>query len=187
MADDKKETVEVDNRPTSQKDLEQRLNAGFQQDTVANAVNTDDNWRNPEVTQASHVIEGNDTSSYRGVSPEYMNYASPEGQPFEATEGPEFEAMKRLSSGVANVRKTVPVDDEPSEVVGVASVQTVNTATSGSGYSAELVDAPADYNGGPPVIGLPDNETPAVDSAPAKSTPKATKSAAPAAKTSSNS
>lgn len=179
MADDKKETVEVDNRPTSQKDLEARLDAGFLPDSVRQE-NTGDDWRNPEVVQASHVLPGNDTSAYRGVSPEYMNYANESEKPYDF-EGAEGESVKLLESGVANVRKTLPVDNEPAETVGVGRVQTVNTATSGEGFSAGLVDAPADYNGGPPVLGL-ESDTPATEATPAK--PKATKSAAPAAKSS---
>lgn len=172
--DDKKETVEVDNRPASQIDLERRLANNFEPERVSN---TDENWANPEVVQASFVGDGNDTTHFKGVGQEYMNYASVEGQPFEPDEGPEAESIKRLQGGVAAVRKTQPpADREPA--VGVDRLQTLNTAASGEGYTAGLVDAEPDYNGGPAVI-MPDNQTPAVDAAPKAPAKKAASPAKP--------
>lgn len=143
---DNKDKVEVDNRPTSQIDLERRLERDHLPEGVL-VDNTSDDVRNPEVVNAPYATEEHDTSGYLGVSSEYMQYANETEKPLTADEGAEAEALKRLQGGVANVRKTVDLRAEPTTEVGVASGETVNTATSGEGYSAKLVDAPKDYQG----------------------------------------
>lgn len=144
MADNDK--VEVDNRPTSQKDLEARLERDHLPEGVL-VDNTSDDVRNPEVVNAPYATEEHDTSGYLGVSPEYMQYANETDKPLTATEGPEAEALKRLQGGVAGVRKFVDLRSEPATEVGVVAGETLNTAVSGEGYSAKLVDAPKDYQG----------------------------------------
>ena len=144
MAD--KDKVEVDNRPTSQKDLEARLERDHLPEGVL-VDNTTDDVRNPEVVNAPYATEEHDTSGYLGVSPEYMQYANETDKPLTADEGPEAEALKRLQGGVAGVRKTVDLRSEPATEVGVVASESLNTAVSGEGYSAKLVDAPKDYQG----------------------------------------
>jgi hypothetical protein len=109
--------------------------------------NTEDEVRNPEKVVAPYAVEGNDTSGYRGVSQEYMTYANETEKPHTPDEGPEAEAQKRLELGVADVRKTVGLKSEPATEVGVTDTETLNTAVSGEGYSAKLVDAPKDFQG----------------------------------------
>lgn len=167
MADDNKtEKVEVDNRPTSQKDLEARLANGFGPERLDNSEN---DVLNPEKVNAPYATKDMDTSGYLGVSSEYMQYASDVHKPLTATEGPEAESLKLLQGGVAGVRKTVPVDNTPATEVGVGDRETVNTVTSGEGYSAKLVDAPKDFQG-PAVIGLPEQE-PKATAAPTPTAP----------------
>ena len=167
MAD--KDKVEVDNRPTSQKDLEARLERDHLPEGVL-VDNTADDVRNPEVVNAPYATEEHDTSGYLGVSPEYMQYANETDRPLTATEGPEAEALKRLQGGVAGVRKFVDPRSEVATEVGVVADESLNTAVSGEGYSAKLVDAPKDYQG-----------TASGDVASAE-TVSTTKSSAPAAK-----
>lgn len=178
MADDKKDKVEVDNRPTSQKDLEARLERDhLPADLLID--NTEDEVRNPEKVVAPYAVEGNDTSGYLGVSHEYMTYANETEKPHTADEGPEAESLKRLQGGVANVRKTVGLKSEPATEVGVSDAETLNTAASGEGYSAKLVDAPKDFQGTMttelPGPGAEPTPTAKTTGASAKSTPSAPK------------
>lgn len=143
---DNKDKVEVDNRPTSQIDLERRLERDHLPEGVL-VDNTSDDVRNPEVVNAPYATDEHDTSGYLGVSSEYMQYANETDKPLTADEGPEAEALKRLQGGVAGVRKTVDLRSDPATEVGVAASESLNTAVSGEGYSAKLVDAPKDYQG----------------------------------------
>jgi hypothetical protein len=144
MAD--KDKVEVDNRPTSQIDLERRLERDHLPEGVL-VDNTKDDVRNPEVVNAPYATETTDTSGYLGVSPDYMTYSHDTDKPLTADEGPEAEALKRLQGGVAGVRKFVDLRAEPSTAVGVAASESLNTAVSGESYSAKLVDVAPDYQG----------------------------------------
>lgn len=184
MADDKKDTVEVDNRPTSQKDLEARLAVDHLPES-ARQDNTKNDVLNPEKVNAPYATKEHDTRSYRGVSAEYMQYANDTEKPLEATEGPEAEALKRLSAGTPSVRKSNPLDTTLRTEVGVAATETLNTAVSGGDYSSKLVDAKPDYAGGPPVVGLaePTAVSPAAEQKPAESveTPAPKAAAKPAA------
>jgi len=130
-------------RPTSQMDLERRLDEGFLPEG-ARRNNTEDEVLNPEVVVAPYKVEGNDTSGYLGVSSEYMTYANETEKPLTATEGPEAESLKLAQAGVAGVRKFKGVDNTPATEVGVGAAETLNTAVSGEGFSAALVDAPKD-------------------------------------------
>lgn len=177
MADEKKNQQPKESesgtytRPTSQIDLERRLDEGFLPES-ARRDNTKDDVLNPEKVNAPYATDEHDTSAYLGVSAEYMQYANETEKPLEATEGPEFESLKLQRLGVAGVRKTEGLDTEPATEVGVGSTETLNTVSSGENFSAQLVDAPKDYQGGPPVLGLPveqnkDNETTTSAPAPA--------------------
>jgi hypothetical protein len=132
--------------PTSQVDLERRLERDHLPEGVL-VDNESDDARNPEVVNAPYATEDTDTTHYRGVSPEYMTHASDTEKPMQADEGAEAEALKRLSGGVADVRRTTDLRSEPVVEVGVTAGETVNTATSGEAYSAKLVDAPPDFQG----------------------------------------
>jgi hypothetical protein len=143
---DKKDTEVQFLPPASQVDLDRRLAVDHLPDSVRQD-NTENDYLNPEKVVAPYAVEDNDTSGYRGVSPEYMTYANETEKPHTPDEGPEAEAQRRLELGVANVRKSSSLAAEPQTNVGVVANETVNTATSGEGYSAKLVDAPADFSG----------------------------------------
>lgn len=138
---EEKETVEVDNRPTSQIDLERRAAEGFLPES-ARLDHTKDDALDPGKVNAPYATEDMDTSAYRGVSPEYMQYANPSERPYEATEGPEAEALKRLSGGVPGVFKYEEPASTPGGAVGGQRLESLNTAVSGENYSSELVDRP---------------------------------------------
>lgn len=186
MAENKKdEGIELNVPSRAQRDLEQRHGAGYRPVVVDNTV---DETANPEVTNKQFAVEDNDTSGYRGVSEEYMTYASEADKPLVATEGIEKEVLDYLDSGVPGVFKSAPPNDEIVREVGGQSVEHINTATSGEAHSSKLIDRPVPV-GATRVV--PDGEAsasapaPAPASAPASATsvPTPTKST-PAKKTS---
>jgi hypothetical protein len=57
----------------------------------------------PPVVDApvSYEVEGNDTSAYVGVAPEYQTYGDPTQQPFGSEDGPEAEIERRFAETLA--------------------------------------------------------------------------------------
>lgn len=178
------EKVEVDNRPTSQLDLEARLKNDFRPAVIDN---TENDVLNPEKVVTPYRLEDNDTSGYLGVSPEYMNYANEAEKPITATEGPEAESLRRLQAGQPGVYKTQRPEAVTAEP-GAQSVENLATATSGEDFSTKLVDRPTET--GPTRVVLDEDSSKALEGqGTASSAPKATtpapapaKTAAPAAK-----
>lgn len=185
MADNSKhEGIELNVPSRAQRDLEQRHEAGYRSVVVDNTV---DETANPEVTNKQFAVEDNDTSAYRGVSEEYMTYASEADKPLVATEGVEAEVLEYLDSGVPGVFKTVPPKDEIVHEVGGQPVEHINTATSGEAHSSKLVDRPApvgatrlvpDGEASAPIPAAPESTPAAPESTPATSVPTPTKATA---------
>ena len=170
MADQKDQKEEaVYTKSTAQLDLERRMKNGNMPDLLRRT--------DPQDVVAPYAVEDNNTSEYRGVSMEYMTYANETEAPLRADEGPENEAQKLQEAGIADVRKVPDWDSTPSSVVGVTSTPTVNTATSGEGLKANVVEAPADFQGTASqdvdYAGKPDTQT-TTTAAPVKATKAAT-------------
>lgn len=166
MAETKHPGIELNVPSRAQRDLEQRHAAGYRPVTVDNTKNE---VANPEVVVAGYAVEGNDTSAYLGVSPEYMTYANEADAPYRATEGVEADVLDTLQAGVPTVFRTeVPEDSRPADVGG-QGLENLNTAVSGEDYSSELSDRPASV--GPVRVVGAEAET----SAPATSAPVLTK------------
>lgn len=87
------EDVQLDVKPTSQVDLEKRLEEDF-------ALGTDVVTRGPldplyEDEEARGLqVEGNEVEEFKGTDPQYMNYAEDTHKPFPF-EGVEGEAVER--------------------------------------------------------------------------------------------
>lgn len=56
----------------------------------------------------SFVVEGNDTSAYVGVSPEYANYANETEKPHRAADGPEAAAEAKIIDGDMSATDPTP-------------------------------------------------------------------------------
>lgn len=168
MAETKHPGIELNVPSRAQRDLEERHAAGY---LPVQVDNTKNDVANPEVVNDGYAVEGNDTSAYLGVSPEYMTYANETDQPRRATEGVEAEVLDHLQAGTPTVFRTeVPSTDRPAEVGG-QRFENLNTAVSGSGYSSELSDRPAPV--GPVRVVGAETEAPAPATsvpAPAKAT-----------------
>lgn len=136
MADSKKDNEVVYAKSTAQLDLEERL---ARQNEPVRVNLEEDDVLNPEKVVAPYKVEDNDTSAYRGVSPEYMTYADDRQKPFDAEEGVWADAEKAMTQGSA-VSKPAPVLEPKPTVGGGSSQEVVYSATSGEGYTAELVD-----------------------------------------------
>jgi hypothetical protein len=135
MSDDDKTYTTV---PTSQKDLEARLDSDFAPTSTGTAT-TD-----PTEVRAPYATEDTDTSAYIGVSPEYMTHADVTTQPFRAEEGPEDEVLDILQGGMAVAPTPDPKKNDTS-VGGGSLSESVYTATSGEDFSSEVAkkaDAP---------------------------------------------
>jgi hypothetical protein len=135
-----------DNRPTSQRDLEQRLEKDFKSDlsTPDGPVESEDAVRDPEQVYAPYAVEGNDTSAYVGVSPEYMTYSDDTQKPLNAEEGPEADAEELARKGSA-VGSNGPVESNPT-LGGGSNAELVYSATSGEDWTAETVDRKKVYD-----------------------------------------
>lgn len=93
-------------------------------------------------TNAPYAVEGNDTSAYVGVSPEYMTYANDTEKPLKAESGPQAELEKQLTSGFA-VGKVADVKSK--QTLGGGSLhETVYPATSGEDFTSEQTDGAKD-------------------------------------------
>lgn len=126
---------QVDNRPNSQKDLERRMAADFSPKKLA------DEARDKELkdgTIVSYAVEGNDTSGYIGVSPEYATYANETEAPLRATEGVEAEATEALTQPLRQAK--VKPSYEGKQITGVGSTNPViYSEVSGEDYKTEVV------------------------------------------------
>lgn len=128
------EEEKVDNRPNSQKDLELRLAGGHRPSEIAKLADERDRTGAP----VSFAVEGNDTSGYVGVSPEYMTYANETEAPLQGAEGIEAEAGYRLTQPLRQV--TTEASRESKQITGVGSKDPVLYAeVSGDIYKTEQV------------------------------------------------
>lgn len=135
MSDNDKEPVE-DNRPTSQKDLEARLEADFK---PAHLVNP----KGFETVAPPYAVEGNDTTGYVGVSPEYMTYADDRQKPFQGEGGVERQVEDDLFT--AEPVAVVAAKHEGRQITGVGSTQPlIYPHTSGDVYRTEVREIKAD-------------------------------------------
>src|SRR6059058_127963 len=76
-------------KSTAQVDLEQRLS----NDNASPLARIEGSGNTNEVN-APYAVEGNDTSGYVGVSPEYMTYANDTEKPLTADEGVEADLLE---------------------------------------------------------------------------------------------
>lgn len=135
---DRGEVVEAgspeDNRPRSQVDLEQRLAADFSPRKMGEQLSEQEKLGTP----VSYAVEGNDTSGYIGVSPEYMTYASATEAPLQGTEGAEAQAGYLQTQPLRQV-KTEKVE-EGKQITGVGSSDPViYSEVSGEIFKTEQV------------------------------------------------
>lgn len=135
MPEDTTGTVE-DNRPNSQKDLELRLAAGHDPKKFAAAAAAADT----EAQAVSYAVEGNDTSGYIGVSPEYATYANDTEKPLQAEEGVESDLEDNLTQPTRVNKITQEVANRQIEGVG-STDPLIYSETSGSVFETQEVKA----------------------------------------------
>lgn len=128
------EEDKVDNRPNSQKDLELRLAGGHRPSEIAKLADERDRTGAP----VTYAVEGNDTSGYIGVSPEYATYANETEAPLQGTEGVEAEAGARLTQPLRQVDTEARYEGK--QITGVGSKDPVlYSEVSGDIYQTEKV------------------------------------------------
>jgi hypothetical protein len=122
---------------TDEVDYQRRLDEGFKADTLSTTGE-------PTEVYAPFAVEGNDTSAYVGVSPEYMTYASETEAPSRATEGVEGQREARALDAppVVAAAPTTALDEDTSTQGSGASSDLVYTAASGEGFTAQKAVAP---------------------------------------------
>ena len=127
-------------RPTTQVDLEARLNADQAKQEL-----------DPNVTVEPYKVEGNDTSAYVGVDQDKMNYANDTEMPLKG-DGVEDEVAELMMSGYA-YGKVAP-DSTPGQDLGSGSSQPLLAVTSsGSDVQHEIKTPAPDTESKPPVTG----------------------------------
>lgn len=120
---------------TGELELEARLKSG---DVSSPIRRLESDVAQPAEVYAPFAVEGNDTTDYVGVSPEYMTYASDTEKPSRAKAG----ALKEAEAVVLDNPTPVaaPKKTEVQHTAGGGSSQElVYTATSGEGYAAQQV------------------------------------------------
>ena len=105
---------------TDELDYQRRLDENF-------APETRSTTGEPVEVYAPFAVEGNDTSGYVGVSPEYMTYAS------------ETEKPMRAKSGVEAKREERALDSVPVVAAPATSDLDADTSTQGGGNSSDLI------------------------------------------------
>lgn len=126
-----------DNRPNSQKDLELRLKAGHDPKKFAELAAERDGLNSS--TQTSFAVEGNDTSAYIGVSPEYATYSDSAFKPMRGDGGPEEEAVDKNTVNLRVNKIVKPVESQQVEGVG-STDPLIYSETSGSVWKTEVVE-----------------------------------------------
>lgn len=89
--------------------------------------------------QAAYAVEGNDTSQYIGVSPEYMTYANETEKPLAAEHGAEKVALEELQAA-ASTEITPATPTEIEQTKGTVGTETVTTSLSGSVLQAKVAE-----------------------------------------------
>lgn len=87
------------------------------------------------------AVEGNDTSDYVGVSPEYMTYANETEKPLRADGGPEEVLEDRVLERVAGAVASTERREGKSTQGGGSVTPTLYAATSGDSVQPEKVGA----------------------------------------------
>lgn len=147
MAEDK-DKPQVGVRPTSQVDLERRLEDDFGGGAV-HPLDSDDDSVNPTKQRDLFAVEGNDTSAYVGVSEEYRTYANETEKPYPF-EGVEGDAVALQLENQYAVSKPEVVETEQT-LGGGSRYETVMTHESGSGVQPEVVEASEEEESSPVV------------------------------------
>jgi hypothetical protein len=132
---DEKDKPKLGVLPTSQVDLQDRLDNDFRTDRVNNVGL-------PEEVEGL-TVEGNDTSGYTSnVDPMYRNYANETEKPIVAEEGAEAEAELVLEDA-ASTASTVPVEEEKHDVDEDESAPDTSTSSAGPGvWTAPAASSP---------------------------------------------
>jgi hypothetical protein len=101
-------------KPASQLDLEYRLKNGNASSRVLSTADVEPPEPEDEVEARRYAVEGNKTSNYFGVSPEYQTYANETEKPMRAQGGPEAE-LEKLQLGEAEEQDSPENDSESEE------------------------------------------------------------------------
>jgi len=92
----------------------------------------------PVDVYAPFAVEGNDTTNFVGVSPEYMTYAGVGGQPLRADGGVLAEVEGDIFDNPPVVKVAAPPAESTATQGAGTSSEPVYTATSGQGFTAAL-------------------------------------------------
>lgn len=98
----------------------------------------------PVEVNAPYAVKGNDTSAYVGVDPSYMTYASDTEKPLRADGGVEAQVEEMVLDGSkfgVAAKKETGVDADTTQVGSGSSSDSIYTAYSGEGFTAEKVVA----------------------------------------------
>lgn len=94
----KHEGIELGVKSTATLDLEERAARDFE---VPGQHRVNTGRLDPTGGEDVPAVEGNDQSAYRGVNPEYMNYANDADKPYDAEEGAEVAVLKLIDESTA--------------------------------------------------------------------------------------
>lgn len=136
-------------KPTSQVDLERRLDNGNESNRV---LTTSDEYASRDHSAdegRDYRVEDNDTSDYYGVSPEYQTYANETEKPAKAEDGPEAEIEKRLVSQTVAVEE-VDEDEEPLPRTTQSRTTSSSSPTTPSGSDDSSSDQSGSSSSGSP-------------------------------------
>ena len=87
------EGIELGVKSTAAVDLEERAARDFE---VPGQHRVNTGRLDPTGGEDVPAVEGNDQSAYRGVNPEYMNYANETDMPRDAEEGAEVKVLEMI-------------------------------------------------------------------------------------------
>jgi hypothetical protein len=157
-------------------DLERRRAEGHAPDVTRRQ---DTLVTSPAEVYAPFAVEGNDTSAYVGVSPEYMTYANDTEKPYRAEDGVEAEVEADVLDNPPLVRVADEVSGEQTQGGG-STQESIYTATSGEGYQSKLAEVKVEGEGDDAETTVTEVEPPATEPPAASSRRSATPPAPPA-------